>query len=146
MDGPQAEELEFAPCGQIPRHEGGEGAKPCPQACVCSAAPSCLTLRDPIDHTFLSKGMRPFQPHVRRKALSNRSDGNLPQASSPMLVCTWADPEIRQIQTRDQSKQDDWPKETQKKCPIYVLQTTMRVYLSLSLPVCLSTPTFFSSQ
>ena len=55
MDGPQAEELEFAPCGQILRHKGGEGAKPCPHACVCSAAPLCLTLRDPIDHIFLSK-------------------------------------------------------------------------------------------
>ena len=37
---------------------------------------------------------------------------------------SWEDPEIYQIQTQNQAKQDDWPKETQKKCPTKVNQTT----------------------
>ena len=54
---------------------------------------------------------------------------------------TGEDPEIYQIQTQNQAKQDDWPKETWKKCPIKVIQTTTRARLSLSPPVCLSTHT-----
>ena len=34
-----------------------------------------------------------------------------------------------QIQTQKQAKQDDWPKETQKKCPIKVIQTNTRAGL-----------------
>ena len=34
---------------------------------------------------------------------------------------TWGDPEIFQIQTQDQSKQNDWPEEIWKKCPIEVI-------------------------
>ena len=47
----------------------------------------------------------------------------------------------------NQTNQNVWPNETQKKYPIKVIQTTMRAWLSnsgtfpLSLPVCLSTGT-----
>ena len=39
----------------------------------------------------------------------------------------WENPEINQMQTQKQAKQNDWPKETWKKCPIKVIQTTMGV-------------------
>ena len=45
----------------------------------------------------------------------------------------WENPEINQIQTQKQAKQNDWSKETWKKCPIKVVQTTTRVRLSDSL-------------
>ena len=45
------------------------------------------------------------------------------------------------IQTQNQANRNDWPKETWKQCPIKVSQTTTRVLLSLSLPVCLSAHT-----
>ena len=51
-----------------------------------------------------------------------------------MHAHTWENSEIRQIQILNQAKQDDWPKETQKKCPIEVIQTTLRAQLSLSEP------------
>ena len=35
-----------------------------------------------------------------------------------MRAHTWEDPEINKIWTQNQAKQDDWPKETRKKCPI----------------------------
>ena len=50
-----------------------------------------------------------------------------------MCVHTWADPEIYQIRTLNQANQNDWPKETQKKCPIKVVQTATRAPLSDSL-------------
>ena len=34
---------------------------------------------------------------------------------------TWEDPEINQIQTQNQRNENDWPKETQKKCSIKVI-------------------------
>ena len=40
-------------------------------------------------------------------------------------------------------KQDNWPKETQKKSPMSLNQTTMRAQLSLSLLVCPSTSILF---
>ena len=52
---------------------------------------------------------------------------------------TWEDPEINPIQAQNQAKQVDWLKETQKKCPVNMIQTTRRAWLSLSLPLCLST-------
>ena len=58
-----------------------------------------------------------------------------------MHAHTWENPEVYQIRTLKQANQNDWPKETWKKCPIKVLQTAMRARLSLSLPVCLSTRT-----
>jgi len=122
MDGPQAEVLEFPSCGQIVRREGEEGANPCPDVCVrVSRSVVSDSLRPHRPHISLKVRMRPFQLHVHRKApwsLSNGNDGSLPQVSSLMLVCTWEDPEIRHIQTQNQAKQDDWPKETQKKCPM----------------------------
>ena len=56
---------------------------------------------------------------------------------------TWEDPEINHIWTQNQAKQDDWPKETRKKCPIKVIPATTRGRLchSLSPPMCLSTGT-----
>ena len=45
------------------------------------------------------------------------------------------DPEGYQIQTQNQANQDDQAKETQKKCPMEVIQTTKRVGLSLSVSV-----------
>ena len=46
---------------------------------------------------------------------------------------TWKEPEIYQIQTQGQENQNDWPKETPKKCPITVNQTIPRVWLNASL-------------
>ena len=51
-----------------------------------------------------------------------------------MPVHTSQDPEIYQTQILDQENENDWPKETQKKCPIKVTQTTTRVWLSLIHP------------
>ena len=48
----------------------------------------------------------------------------------------WEDPEIYQIWTLNQANQNDWPKKTRKKCPIYVIQTTMRAQLSLLVHQC----------
>ena len=55
-----------------------------------------------------------------------------------MHAHTWENPKIHQIQTLNLAKQDDWLKETQKKCPIKVIQATARIRLSLSLsePTC----------
>ena len=50
-----------------------------------------------------------------------------------MSMHTWEVPEIYQIQTQNQAKQSDWPKEIQKKCPIKVIQTATSVWLSHSL-------------
>ena len=48
-----------------------------------------------------------------------------------MRMHTGEDPEVYQIRTQNQAKQDNWSKETQKKCPIKVIQTSTRVRLSL---------------
>ena len=37
---------------------------------------------------------------------------------------TWEDGEINQIETQNQSKQDDWSKEIPKECSVEVSQTT----------------------
>ena len=34
----------------------------------------------------------------------------------------WEDPKINQVWTQNQAKQDDWSKETRKKCPVKVIQ------------------------
>ena len=51
---------------------------------------------------------------------------------------TWEETEINQIWTLNQAIQHDWLKETQKKCPINVIQTTMRARLLLQLHLCVS--------
>ena len=57
-------------------------------------------------------GIEPRSPALQADSLPPE-----PQASS----CRREDPEINQIQTQNQVKQDDWPKETRKKCPIWAL-------------------------
>ena len=61
----------------------------------------------------------------------------------------WMEPEIYQIGTVNRTSQNDWPKETWKKCPIKVSHTAMRMRfsdsLSLSLAVRPSTGTVFFS-
>ena len=61
-----------------------------------------------------------------------------------MLVHTWEEPEIYQIRTVNQAYQNDWPKETWKKYPIKIIQTTIRMLLSNSLPEsdCMSIHTY----
>ena len=54
-----------------------------------------------------------------------------------MCVHTWENLEIYQIWTVNQANQHDWPKGTQKKCPIKVIETATRVRLSYSLPLSL---------
>ena len=56
-----------------------------------------------------------------------------------MSAPTWEDPEIYQIWTLSQANKYNWPKETQRKCPIEVIQTAMRAGLSQNMPMCLST-------
>ena len=46
---------------------------------------------------------------------------------------------IYHIWTVNQANQNDWPKETNKKCLIQVIQTALRAQAWDSLPVCLST-------
>ena len=58
-----------------------------------------------------------------------------------MHMYTWEDPETYQIRTQNQTKQDDWAEEIQKKCPIKQIQATTRAWLPLGPPVCLSTRT-----
>ena len=60
-----------------------------------------------------------------------------------MHMRTQEDPEIYQIRAQNQAQQSDWPKKTWKKCPIKVIQATVRVRLSLSPPVGLSTCAIF---
>ena len=55
---------------------------------------------------------------------------------------TGEDPEINQIRTQNQAKQDDWSKETRKKCPIKLIQTATRVQISLSEPARVSIHTY----
>ena len=50
-----------------------------------------------------------------------------------MYAHTWENPEIFQVWTENQAKLNDWPKETQKKYPIKVIQTATRARLSDSL-------------
>ena len=47
-----------------------------------------------------------------------------------------------QIRTQNHAKQDDWSKETRKKCPVSMIQTATRVQLSLSEPTRVSTHTY----
>ena len=54
-----------------------------------------------------------------------------------MHMHTWEDPEIYQIRTLNQANQNDGPKETWKKCPIKVIQTATRVWLSLWACLCI---------
>ena len=62
-------------------------------------------------------------------------------------VHMWYDPEIDQIWILNQVNQNDWPKETWKKCLIKVLQATKREQLSNTESMYLSTHTvlFFIS-
>ena len=56
---------------------------------------------------------------------------------------TWEDSQINQILTQNQAEQDNWLNETQKNCPMKVIQTAMPVGLSLSPSMCLSMGTLF---
>ena len=56
---------------------------------------------------------------------------------------TWEDPELYQIWTLNQVNQNDWPKETWKKCPTKLPRGHKSVFL-LSPPMCLSTGTILS--
>lgn len=67
------------------------------------------------------------------EAEPRRGDVNLPiilfariHLGLEMHMHTGEDPEINQIQTQNQGKQDEWPKETQKKYPIKGIQTLVR--------------------
>ena len=61
-----------------------------------------------------------------------------------MHTRTWEDPVINQTQTQNQAKQNDGPKETQKKMPhMSHLNYHEGMTPSLSLPLCLSTRTLF---
>ena len=61
-----------------------------------------------------------------------------------MHVPTWEDPEINHVRTVKQANHNDWPKETWKKYPIKIIQTTIRMLLSNSLPEsdCMSIHTY----
>ena len=59
-----------------------------------------------------------------------------------MHTHTGEDPERNQKQTQNQAKQDDWSKETCKKCPKKVIQTATRVRVSLSEPTHVSIHTY----
>ena len=137
------------PCGQK-LHERTEEAGPCPDR------------RWKTTHSSFSKSRRPPWLHRRVKA-PQRSER---EGASPRIrwchlpvgrftrthlgwetpTCTWEDPEIYQMWVQSQASQSDWSNETEKKCPIKLMQTTTRVWLILwAGPVCLSTCTAFSS-
>ena len=44
-----------------------------------------------------------------------------------MRAHTWENPDIHQIEMLNLAKQEDWLKETQKNCPIKVIQATARM-------------------
>ena len=59
-----------------------------------------------------------------------------------MRAHMWENPEIYQIRTLNQANQNDWPKETQKKCPHKSDSNYHEgATLSLSPPTCLPTHT-----
>ena len=55
-----------------------------------------------------------------------------------MHVSTWEDPERNHVRTVKQA--NHWPKETRKKCPMKVIQTTTKARLSNSGTLPLSLP------
>ena len=61
-----------------------------------------------------------------------------------MHTNTGEDPEINQIWTQNEAKQDDWSKETRKKRPIKVIQTTTKGHDSLSEPARVSIHTYYT--
>ena len=58
-----------------------------------------------------------------------------------MSTHTWDKPEINQIRTQNQAKQDDWPKETWKKCPNKWFKLPQGSDSPSESTVCLSTRT-----
>ena len=66
---------------------------------------------------------------MSRDALSIYLYGRI-HLGSEMNAHTWKVLEIYQIWTVNQENQNDWPKETRKKCSIKVTHTAMRVQLS----------------
>lgn len=61
-------------------------------------------------------------------------------------ACTQEDPEINQILTQNQAKQDDWPKEIPEEMPHISYSTTIGAWLPLwTQSVCLSTHISLSS-
>ena len=81
------------------------------------------------------KVKRPPQPHMYRQAPWRPKESCVKGCSLPicpfskiclgeeMCVHTWENLEIYQIWTVNQANQHDWPKGTQKKCPIKVIET-----------------------
>ena len=103
------------------------------------------------DHRLLIlKVRRPPWPHLCRRTSWMSNGSYAKRGSSPTVLCsrihlgsempehTWEDPETHQIRTVNQKSQNDWPKETQKKCPINIIPTTIRARLSLSEPTFVS--------
>ena len=98
----------------------------------------------PRPHISFLEVMGPPPPHVRRKGLLE-AKGELgqgmfyPDAFAVKSVLNWEDCELYQIRTVNQANQNDWPRKTQKKYPIKVIQTatTVRLRNPPSLP-CVS--------
>ena len=121
IDGPQAEQQpEFVPCGQILQDEMEEEL-----------------LRQKTTCFSFSRSRRPSQLHMCRKAKMGGMPTYLPASSLKSILpkrCTHTreDPELNQIQTQDQAKQDDWPEENLEEMPHirfnapYRIQTTTR--------------------
>ena len=84
--------------------------------------------------THAQKGSLEAKGELCRKFFDTPSLCGRIHLGEEMCVHKWEDPEIHQIWTVNQANQHDWPNETQKKCPIKVIQTTMRAQLSDSFP------------
>ena len=110
-----------------------------------------LQVRDK-SHIFLILKSRKHFQHMHRKA-PWRSKGNkwcqpthrlLPWNPSCLRdEHVWEDPEINQIQTQNQAEQGDWPKETWKKCPVKVTESTVSAH-SLWAHLCVYSHALYS--
>lgn len=115
-DGPQAEQPESVPCGQMSQNRRRE------------EKPSLVQIRDKRSHNPHPPSQGDPPNHMCTESLLEvkrdghhltGSDANHPQASSVESISrhTGENPEIFQIRIQNQAKQGGWPKETQK-CPI----------------------------
>ena len=97
-----------------------EEAGPCPDYMfLFSASGDCP------DHTYTEKApWRPKRSHVKR--CSTQMPFCWIHLGYERLGHAREDPEIYQIWAVNQTNQNDWPKESRKKCPIKVIQTATR--------------------
>ena len=106
------------------------------------------------DHVFLILKVKEIVPtiHMLRKLPWRSKRECCHPAHKPLLESTLAKRHMcmqgrtvsNQIGTQSQAKQDDWSKGIRKKCPICVIQPTMRAWLFLWVHPCVYPQALFS--